>query len=89
MYHRGLGNSLREGTSRNFKKGTNSLFIYLLAMPRGLRDLSSQPGIEPGPAAVKAQSPKRWTAREFPIVNLITGNFRSRLGGRNCQMSQV
>ena len=24
------------------------------------------PGIEPGPSAVKAQSPKHWTTREFP-----------------------
>ena len=27
--------------------------------------LVPQPGTEPGPSAVKAQSPKHWTAREF------------------------
>ena len=32
-----------------------------------LWDLNSQPGIEPAPSAVKAQSPNHWTAREFPI----------------------
>ena len=25
-------------------------------------------GIEPGPSAVRAQSPNHWTAREFPIA---------------------
>ena len=28
--------------------------------------LVPQPGIEPGPSAVKAPSPNHWTAREFP-----------------------
>ena len=32
--------------------------------------LVPQPGIKPGPSAVKAQSPNHWTTREFPkIVN--------------------
>ena len=31
--------------------------------------LVSQPGIEPGPLAVKAQSPNHWTAREFPKLS--------------------
>ena len=29
--------------------------------------LVPQPGIEPMPSAVKAQSPNHWTAREFPV----------------------
>ena len=29
--------------------------------------LTPQPGIEPGPQAVKAQSPNHWTAKEFPL----------------------
>ena len=28
--------------------------------------LVPQPGIEPGPSAMKVQSPNRWTARELP-----------------------
>ena len=28
------------------------------------------PGIEPGPSAVKAQSPSHWSAREFPTICL-------------------
>ena len=28
--------------------------------------LVPQPGIEPGPSAVKARSPNHWTAKEFP-----------------------
>ena len=28
------------------------------------------PGIEPEPSAVKAQSPNYWTAREFPKITL-------------------
>ena len=35
-------------------------------MPHSLWDLRFQPGIEPGPMALKAQSPNHWTAREFP-----------------------
>ena len=41
------------------------LFVCYSAVPWGLRDLRSWPGIEPGPSAVKAQSPNHWTAREF------------------------
>ena len=32
------------------------IFFFFLAMP----------GVEPGPLAVKAQSPNRWTTRKFP-----------------------
>ena len=30
--------------------------------------LFTQPGAEPGPLAVKVQSPNRWTAREVPCM---------------------
>ena len=42
------------------------VFWGFLAMPCGLQDLSPQPGIEPLPSTVKAQSPNHWIAREFP-----------------------
>ena len=42
------------------------VYLFILAVPRGLRDLSSPPGIEPRPPAVEAQSPNHWTAREHP-----------------------
>ena len=32
--------------------------------------LVPQPGIEPAPPAVEAQSPNHWTAREVPISHL-------------------
>ena len=41
-------------------------FVFLLDVPHSLWDLRFQPGIEPGPMALKAQSPNQWTAREFP-----------------------
>ena len=34
-----------------------------------------QPGIEPGPLAVRVQSPNHWTAREFPRGNFLKINF--------------
>ena len=37
-----------------------------MATPHGLRDLSSLPGSEPAPLAVKALSPNHWTTGEFP-----------------------
>ena len=40
-------------------------FFSFLAAPSGLQDLSSRPGIEPGPPAVKELSPNQWTAREL------------------------
>ena len=39
----------------------------------------SQPGIEPGPSAVKAQSPNHWAAREFPEHSWY--NVTYKLGG--------
>ena len=39
--------------------------------------LVPQPGIEPGPSAVKAWSPNHWTTREFPILDI--GNLCSFL----------
>ena len=49
------------------------LFLFLFwthLMACGV--LVPQPGIEPGPLSVKAQSPNHWTAREFPIFKLCT-----------------
>ena len=40
--------------------------FFFLAVPHGMLDLSSRPGIEPAPRAVEARSPNHWTAREFP-----------------------
>ena len=39
-------------------------FFWLCHTARG--DLSSQIGIEPGPLAVRNQSPNHWKAKEFP-----------------------
>ena len=41
------------------------LFVFWLCLV-ACRILVPQPGIEPRPSAVKAQSPNHWTAREFP-----------------------
>ena len=41
-------------------------FVFFLDVLHSLWDHSFQPGIEPGPMALKAQSPNHWTAREFP-----------------------
>ena len=45
-----------------------SLRILSLSLtePRGLCNLSSQPGILPGFTAMRVRSPNRWTARQFP-----------------------
>ena len=49
-------------------------FLFL-ATPRGLWDSSSptrdQPRIKPRPSAVKSQSPKHWTTREFPLEGFL------------------
>ena len=37
--------------------------------------LVPQPGIEPGPSAVRVQSPNPWTAREFPCLVSFTIKF--------------
>ena len=46
----------------------NFLFYLLIFLPHcvACRFLVPQPGIEPVPSAVKAQSPNDWTSREFP-----------------------
>ena len=41
-------------------------FFWLHHVACGI--LVQQPGIEPGPLAVRALSPDHWTAREFPGV---------------------
>ena len=65
--------------SKVLDKSGASYLVYTyggLALPRELflfwpcsvacGILVPRPGIEPGPSAVKAQSPNHWTAREFP-----------------------
>ena len=44
-----------------------NLFVFVF-LPRteAYRNLVPPPGIEPGPLAVKAQSPNHWTVRKFP-----------------------
>ena len=41
-------------------------FFFLMAAPRGLRDLSSLRGIKPAPPALEAWSLNHWTAKEVP-----------------------
>ena len=48
----------------------NFLFLFG-AEPCGLWGLSPQPGVEPGPSAVKAWSPSHWTTREFPLFVVV------------------
>ena len=36
-----------------------------------MQDINSQPGIEPVPPAVEAQSPNHWTTREFSMCIII------------------
>ena len=40
--------------------------FFILAAPHACDILVLRPGIEPGPLAVRAQSPYYWTTREFP-----------------------
>ena len=46
----------------------SSFVLFCLAALLACGILVSRPGIEPGPPAVRAQSPNHWTAREFPII---------------------
>ena len=46
-------------------------FFFFLAMPCGMRDLSSPTGIEPVTPAVEARSPNHWTARGVPIQQIL------------------
>ena len=43
-------------------------FCFSFSWPRcaACGILVTQPGVEPGPSALKAWSPNHWTAREFP-----------------------
>ena len=50
------------------KKWNDMKFFF---WPWGLQDLSSQPGIELGPSAVKAQSPNLWNSREVSDVKFL------------------
>ena len=44
-------------------------FIYLFILAAAAHRIPApQPGTEPMPSAVKAQSPSRWTAREPPDI---------------------
>ena len=45
----------------------NSLFFWLRHAACGI--LAPRPGIEPGPSAVRTQSPNNWTTREFPLIS--------------------
>ena len=56
---------LEEGT--RFGGG---VFSFFLPHHAAFRILVPQPGIEPGPLAVKAQSPNYCTTREFPSSGL-------------------
>ena len=47
------------------EKGKDISFFFFLAMPWGIWDLSSQPGMEPVPPAVEAQGLNHWTASEI------------------------
>ena len=42
------------------------IFFFFFGFATAFGILVPQPGIEPGPLAVKARSPNHWTAREFP-----------------------
>ena len=46
---------------------TCSLYTHFVFYSLACRILIPSPSIEPGPLAVKAQSPNLWTAREFPF----------------------
>ena len=48
------------------------IYIYWLCLA-SYRFLVHQPGIEPGPSAVEAQSRNHWTAREVPALSILDG----------------
>lgn len=56
-------------TSSNLSDDCLKGVFFFLAVPRGLWDRSSRPGIELSPSAVKARSTNHWTAREVPASN--------------------
>ena len=49
------------------------LFIIIICCAVACEILVPQPGIEPLPPAVEAQSPNHWTARELPNEKLLKG----------------
>ena len=51
-----------------YEEGLLTMFFFFWLHHSACGILVPQPGIEPRPSAVKAQSPKHWTAREFPNV---------------------
>lgn len=53
----------RADTGPSTPDSTTGVFSFTLATPQGLQDL----GIRAG-TSVKAPSPNRWTAREFPSI---------------------
>ena len=59
---------------------------FFLAGPAACRILVPQAGIEPWPFAVKAWSPNRWTAREFPHIEFqsikMHRGMRDNFGGQ-------
>ena len=62
-------------------KGGLSFFFWLCLPACGI--LVPQPGIEPGPSAVRAQSSNHWTTREFPkglFLTLVNMSILGQLG---------
>ena len=51
-----------------------SLFFFL-AMPHGMWNLSSQPGIKPMPPALKAQHLNQWITREVQVSLILIPLF--------------
>ena len=49
--------------------------IFFLAVPCGLWDLSSPPGIEPGPSAVRTRSPNHWTTYVGYLKVELSGHY--------------
>ena len=57
-----------------------------------MRSLVSQPGIKPGPSAVKAQSPNYWEARESPKLlyfKCLQENYRVTKGTFPAKMGTI
>ena len=52
--------------AHTFSTSVRSFFVWFLATLVACRVLVPQPGIEPGPPAVEAQSLNPWTTREVP-----------------------
>lgn len=48
------------------------MYLPILALSYGIRDLGPWPGIEPRPPVEGAQSLSHWTPREVPTVCLLT-----------------